>query len=199
MFGFSLRSFVTICFIRISERSLRFEYQLSISSRSKLPIFGSRLSSKPFGTSFSWIQRDRKSLGDLFRADFACKWFSLKASQSVLRVLAGLAVNKFGLVLSPSSLIVTSILDVEAWLTSISGVTSSMSLAWYFPMFFNNIEAKLLIGYLYTFCTRLRGFGCCGFQGNLLKSWICKSLHDANILWNVITTSKFKSVLASLT
>ena len=195
MFGFSLRSFATICFIRISERSLRFEYQLSISSWSKLPIFGS----KPFGTSFSWIQRDRKSLCDLFRADFACKWFSLKSSQSVLWVLAGLAVNKFGLALSPSSLIVTSIVDVEAWLTSISGVTSSMSLAWYFPMFFNSIEAKLLIGYLYTFCTRLRGFGCCGFQGNLLKSWICKSLHDANILWNVITTSKFKSVLASLT
>ena len=45
------------------------------------------------------------------------------ASASVLLLLGGLAVNKFGLVLSLSSVIVY----VEAWHTSISGVRSSMS------------------------------------------------------------------------
>ena len=101
---------------------MRFEYQLLTNSWSYFPIVGSRESSKPFGTTFSWIQGDRKSLCELYCADFFLKRFSLMVSALVLWDLLGLAVNKFGLVLSPSSVIV----DFKAWFTSISGVRSSV-------------------------------------------------------------------------
>ena len=64
---------------------------------------------------FMWIE--------LYCTDFSRKRFNLMASVTVLFVLVGFVVNKFGLVLSTLSVFV----DVESWLTSISGVRYSGS------------------------------------------------------------------------
>ena len=61
----------TTSFIKSKEKSVGLEYQLSLKLWSQFPIVGSSFSSRPLGTSLLLIHWDRKSLWEVYLADFS--------------------------------------------------------------------------------------------------------------------------------
>ena len=106
VFCFVLSQYATICFIKTIENCLRLVCQLSTNSWSKFPMVSSSMIPSPFGTRFYCIRFDKKSLCELYLADFSFKWVSFIASPSVLWFCDGAAVKRFELILPSSWIIV---------------------------------------------------------------------------------------------
>ena len=65
-------------------------------------MVGSSVISTLFGTRFSCIHFDKKSLCEMYLADFSFKRFNFIASASVLWFCGGAAVKRFELILRSS-------------------------------------------------------------------------------------------------
>ena len=76
-------------FISMSEKPFNFEYHSSTNSWSKFPIVGSNSSFKPFGISFSAMQRVKKSLRDSYLVTLSLRRLSFSATCSLFLLMAG--------------------------------------------------------------------------------------------------------------
>ena len=97
------------------------EYHSSTNSWSKFPIVGSNSSFKPFGISFSAMQRVKKSLCSSYLVTFPLRRFSFSAICSLFLLLAGVCYNEHVIWFASLSTIV----HVEACSTKMVGVCSS--------------------------------------------------------------------------
>ena len=105
----------------MSGKPFNFEYHSSTNSWSKFPIVGSNSSFKPFGISFSEMQRVKKSLWDSYLVTLSLGRLSSSATCSLFLLVACVCCNK-DVVWFVSSL--TSV-HVEVCSTKMFGVCSS--------------------------------------------------------------------------
>ena len=108
-------------FISMSEKPFNFEYNSSTNSWSRFYIVISNSNFKPFGFSFSAMQRVKKSLWDSYLVTFSLRQLSFSATCSLFLLVAGVCCNA-DVICFVSSL--TSV-HVEVCSTKMFGVCSS--------------------------------------------------------------------------
>ena len=111
---------VVMSFVHMSEKSFSLEYHSSTNSWSKFLIVGANPSFKPFGISFSAMQRVKESLCDSYFFILSLRRLSFNAIGSLFLLLADVCCKE-GAIWFVTSL--TSV-HVEACSTKVIGVCS---------------------------------------------------------------------------
>ena len=130
----------------MSEKPFSLEYHWSTNSWSKFPIVGSNASFKPFGISFSAMQRAKKYLCDSYLVELSLRRLSFSRICSLFLLVAGVCCSEIVVWLTSS-------------LTSVNVEACSRLLLFVFHVFFSK-SCCLFLLLAWICCSRRLPIGC---------------------------------------